>query len=48
MSLSLHSVKEINLVVQQIGQQKTKMAEILDLDKATTEIIEVRGLPHFS
>jgi len=41
MSLSLLLAKEINLVVQQIGQQKTKMAEIRDRDKATTEITEV-------
>lgn len=36
------------MVVQQIGQQKTKMAEIRDLDKATTEIIEVPRSLSFS
>jgi hypothetical protein len=41
MSLLLHLVKETNSVAQQIGLRNQKMEGTHDLDKATTETIEV-------
>ena len=39
-----HSARATSLAVQQIGPQRTKMAEIRVLDRATTEITEVLSL----